>query len=129
MSGAEIQAVGRLLASDQLLGHWVSALAAHRIIPELLGLLISGLSPRDSDLISLSCSLGTEIFAPQSGFHREAVSASPGSLLQIRISIPTPALLTPSLLSRCGPPSLRSMFYSLPPQADGSECHLKMEVV
>lgn len=47
LSGAEIQAVGRLLASDQLLGQWVSALAAHRIIPELSGLPIPGLSPRD----------------------------------------------------------------------------------
>ena len=59
VSAAEIQAVGRLLTSDQLLGQWVSALAAPRIIPELSGLPIHGLSPRDSNSIGLSCSLGT----------------------------------------------------------------------
>lgn len=45
--------MGRLLTSDLLLGQWVSALAAHRIVLELLGLPIPGLSPRDSNSIGL----------------------------------------------------------------------------
>lgn len=83
-----------------------------------LSILILGLSPWDSDLTGLSRSLGVGIFAPQSGLCGSAASASPGSLLHIRISGPTPALLNQILHFSKSPryvhSGLRSTFYSLP---------------
>lgn len=90
---AEIRAKGRLSGLGRHLGSWVSTSTAHGIILQLMVLLIPGLSPWDSNFIALSCSLSIGIFAPQSVFHGSAASALLGSLLQIRISGPTPDLL------------------------------------
>lgn len=78
--GAAMQGNRRLLALDQDLGQWVSALAAHGITLESEALLIPDLSPQDSDFIGLPCSLDIGIFVSQSVFH-ESLSVSPASLL------------------------------------------------
>lgn len=115
VSGAEIQSVGRLLTSDLLLGQWVSALAAHRIVLELSGLPIPGLSPRDSNSIGLwSSPEYWDFLLLKVGFIDKQYLHHPGACCKSQNLQPYPSTTDSEPTFRRGPPSLRACFTSTP---------------